>query len=74
MNEQADFNRMNDRCDSCGAEALAGVDNGMFDLIFCRHHYFEFKSALEAQGFLLVVDRLNKYDNQKQQMLQGSDH
>lgn len=38
-----------DRCDRCGAQAYVRVmlSSGM-DLLFCGHHFAEFKPGLEA--------------------------
>ena len=50
-----------DRCDRCGAQAYVRVtllSGG--ELLFCAHHYAEFKPALESQSATVVdeTDRL----------------
>ncbi len=43
-----------DRCDACGAPALAratGQEGSV--LLFCRHHAEGYREGLEAQGFLI---------------------
>lgn len=41
-----------DRCDACGAPALARARNAEGSvLLFCRHHGQSFVAALQEQGF-----------------------
>lgn len=59
---------MLDRCDNCGAQAYQRwvdaspereyEDTG--DLLFCGHHGNRYKDVLEAQGFELVVNDIEK--------------
>ncbi len=40
-----------DRCDRCGAQAYVRVTLGSgMDLLFCGHHFAEFKPGLQALG------------------------
>jgi len=44
-----------DRCDACGAQALAKAygSSGSSALLFCRHHAETNREKLEEQGFTL---------------------
>lgn len=45
-----------DRCDACGAQALARVRSELTlkELLFCGHHLNKYETALDAQRFWVV--------------------
>jgi hypothetical protein len=50
-----------DRCDRCGAQAYVRVTlSGGGELLFCGHHFAEFRPALEAKSAIVhdETDRL----------------
>lgn len=51
-----------DRCDRCGAQAFAIAIFASSDLLFCAHHFREFKPMLELQGAELYdfSDQINE--------------
>lgn len=46
-----------DRCDRCGAEALAWVNLISGDLLFCGHHYADHEDALKPFAIEVVDER-----------------
>lgn len=46
-----------DRCDRCGAEALARVEKDGLDLDFCGHHFDDAAMLLSVQGWTLLQDK-----------------
>lgn len=50
------LNRMNDRCDACGAQAFTEVGNGQGRLLMCGHHFRKHELQLMAQGWVLLAD------------------
>jgi hypothetical protein len=50
------FNRTDDRCDRCGAEAMYAAVHGdsELELLFCIHHFTANSSELIHQGFLFI--------------------
>jgi hypothetical protein len=43
-----------DRCDRCGAQALARAEHeGLSDLLFCKHHINEQRDGLTAAGWTI---------------------
>lgn len=50
------FNRGNDRCDRCGAEAYVATEHGLGSiLLWCGHHFNKHKAALETDPMVRVV-------------------
>jgi len=46
-----------DRCDRCGAQALAkAVKDDLEPLLFCQNHKNRYEDALRAQGFVVMFD------------------
>lgn len=46
-----------DRCDRCGARALAVAKKfGLSDLLFCGHHLHEHEDALLRQDWIIYSD------------------
>jgi len=39
-----------DRCDYCGAQAWAQVEMRDSDLLFCKHHFDQYKASLVEQS------------------------
>jgi len=52
-----------DRCDRCGARALARAHKGDLEILFCRHHAQKHIEALTDQGFFLYESDDNLDDN-----------
>jgi hypothetical protein len=49
---------LQDRCDSCGAQAFVAVTMATgSDLLFCGHHYRKHETALAAQGVVVHDER-----------------
>lgn len=44
-----------DRCDRCGAAALARAGKEEAELLFCNHHLIENKQKLEDLGWTIEV-------------------
>lgn len=45
-----------DRCDRCGAQALAKAEyEGLSDLLFCKHHINEQRDALAEKGWTILA-------------------
>ena len=60
-----------DRCDSCGAQAYVQVLLNTGDLLFCNHHWLEYKPAItpialeiEDQSHRLTPNRVVEEDVQ----------
>lgn len=45
-----------DRCDRCGARAIACANKEEQELLFCRHHIKEHNLALEMSGWVVGFD------------------
>lgn len=50
------FNRLTDRCDSCGAQAFVRVEKSALELLFCAHHYGKHSTILHATGWNISDD------------------
>jgi len=50
------LSRADDRCDSCGAQALVLVTMRSGDLLFCGHHYRCNEVGLAAAGATVAAD------------------
>lgn len=45
-----------ERCDRCGAQALARAEHeGLSDLLFCKHHINEQRDGLTAAGWTITA-------------------
>jgi len=51
-----DFNRLEDRCDRCGSQALYIAEKGGRRLMFCWHHGSKHEAALVASGWAIAKD------------------
>lgn len=43
-----------DRCDACGTAAMERWENGISELLFCKHHANHHRIALAAAGWILT--------------------
>lgn len=44
-----------DRCDTCGARAVALVTKDEMELLFCNHHLMKNKDGLDRNGWTVRV-------------------
>jgi len=65
--ERTNILRIEDRCDSCGAQAYVGVLFGedKLDLLFCAHHFKRFEDKITATASK-VFDERWKLSDQRQ--------
>jgi len=61
------------RCDRDGAQAyVRAILTSGLDLLFCRHHWLEYKPLMEGQGVLDTFD--DETERLIQNRLQGSEN
>jgi hypothetical protein len=46
----------NERCDRCGARARHAASKGLYELLFCNHHFAEHKVALLDEYWTVESD------------------
>lgn len=46
--------RQADRCDNCGAPAMERWENGISELLFCKHDANRHRDALSADGWMVT--------------------
>ena len=54
---------LQDRCDSCHAQALVWVNGVSGELLFCGHHFNKFEAKLRVYAFEIIDERSKLIQN-----------
>ena len=54
---------LQDRCDSCHAQALVWVNGVNGELLFCGHHFNKFEKKLREYAYEIIDERSKLVEN-----------